>query len=654
MKNKYDRLFQPGRIGKMELKNRLIMPPMEPNFGNADGSVSDQMIAYFRERAKGGVGLIILPITCVDYPGGKATSNQIAIDDDKYIPALGRLAEAIHEYDCKCCVQIHHAGRQTRPSITGGIQPVAPSPVACPFMGEAPFNVQPRELSYDEVCELVQKFINAADRAKQAGYDCVQVHGAHGYLIGQFMSPLSNRRLDRYGGDFNGRMRFPREIITGIRTQCGPDFPILFRFSADEFAPGGIDLEMGKQIARAMESAGADSMHVSAGIYASMPTLLEPMPYPEGWRAYLSEAIKKEVQVPVSAVGVIRDPETAESILAQEKADFIEIGRTLISDPDWPRKAREGNIEDIRKCISCNHCIGHRVFLNLSMTCLNNPEVGREAQWSTLIKAQTAKKVLIAGGGPAGMEAARVAALRGHTVTLYEKSPELGGQMKIASIPPFKEKIDWVTRWQIGQLNKSGVKIKTGIGLTTEGIRKEKPEVLIIATGAEALAPPIPGLGGPNTLSYRELLTGAKTAAGADIVVAGGGAKGCECALFLAKQGKNVTVVDMLDDIALDMDGISRADLMFIRLPEAGVRCLTKLRISEISPGKVMALDRGGNRVELKADSVVYALGEKSVNDLEEAALKAGVPEVYVIGDSRKPRKISDAKYEAGLIARRI
>ena len=654
MKTRYARLFESGWIGKMELKNRLIMPPMEPNFGNADGTVSDQMIDYFRQRAKGGVGLIILPITCVDYPRGKAVSNQIAIDDDKFIPALARLAEAIHEYDCKCSVQIHHAGRQTRPGITGNLQPVAPSPIACPFMGEAPFNVQPRELSYDEVQELVQKFIDAAFRAKQAGYDCVQVHGAHGYLIGQFMSPLSNKRLDRYGGDFNGRMRFPKEIVAGIRKLCGPDFPILFRFSADEFVKGGIDLEMAKEIAKTMEAAGVDSMHVSAGIYASMPTLLEPMAYPEAWRVYLSEGIKKVVGLPVASVGVIRDPETAESILADKKADFIEVGRGLISDPDWPRKASSGNPEDIRKCVSCNFCIGHRVFLNLSMTCLNNPEVGREAHWAKIQKAEAVKKVLIAGGGPAGMEAARIAHLRGHNVVLYEKAPELGGQVLVAAIAPFKEKIKWAADWQVEQLKKLGVKVKTSASVTAEEIKSQKPDVLIIATGAEVQRPPIPGLDGPNVSSYRDLFTGAKKIKGENVIVAGGGAKGCECALYLARQGKNVTIVEMLDDIACDLDGISRADLIFIRLPEAKIKWLTKLKILEVKAGGMVVLDRAGNRSELAADSVVYALGEKSVNDLEGVARKAGVPEIYVIGDAKKPRRIAEAKYEGALIARRI
>jgi 2,4-dienoyl-CoA reductase-like NADH-dependent reductase (Old Yellow Enzyme family)/thioredoxin reductase len=655
----FAKLFEPGRIGTMELKNRLIMPPMEPNFGSATGEVTDRMVNYYAARAKGGVGLIVTHIACVDYPVGKAVSNQISIDNDKFIPGMARLAEAIHNWGVKAVVQIHHAGRQTKPVWTDGNQPVAPSVEPCLFLQEAPSDVQPRALTYDEVQEKVQKFVDAAVRVQQAGFDGVMLHGAHGYLIGQFMSPLANKRQDRYGGDFNRRMRFPLEIIAGIREKLGPNFPILFRYNADDMYPGGITLDgpegsgTSKEIAKKLEAAGVDALCISCGIYISMTTLLEPMMYDEGWRVYMAEAIKKDVKIPVSTVGVIRSPEVAEKILAEGKADFVEIGRTLIADPEWPNKAMAGKVDEIRKCISCNNCIGGRVFQMMTMTCTQNPEVGREGEWAELKPATTKKKVMVVGGGPAGMEAARVAHLRGHDVALYEKA-ELGGQLKIAVVPPGKAKINWVTDWLIGQIKKLGVKVQTGVAVDKTKIKAEEPDVVIIATGGEPLIPDIPGITGPNVVVYKDLLGGAKSVPGPNVVVAGGGMVGCECAWHLAEQGKKVTILEMLDDILLDMEPVTRAELMFIRLPGKGVTWRTKLMILEITPKGVRVIDRFGNKSVIPADNVVVALGVSSVNKLEAAAKAAGVPEVFVIGDAKKVRRTVDAKYEGAWVARQI
>lgn len=659
---RFPKLFEPGKIGTMELKNRLIMPPMETNFGSANGEVTEQMIRYYEERAKGGVGLIVIQIACIDYPRGKAGSNQISVDDDKYIPGLAALAEAIHNWGAKCVIQLHHAGRQTRPELTEGLQPVAPSPVPCPVLGEAPYDVQPRELTYEEIQELVQKFIRAAVRVARAGFDGVMIHGAHGYLVGQFMSPLSNKRNDRYGGDFHRRMRFPREIVAGIRQQLGVAFPILFRYSADEFYPGGITLEgpegsgTGIEIAKAMEAAGVDCLCISCGNYGSMTTLLEPMSYNEGWRVYLAERIKKEVKIPVSTVGVIRSPEVAEGILKEGKADFVELGRTLIADPEWPRKAMEGRVEDIRKCICCNNCIGARVFASNYMTCTQNPEVGREYKdgWVSLKPAEKKKRIMVIGGGPAGMEAARVSAIRGHEVILYEKEDRLGGQARLASVAPFKDKVNWVIDWLVAQINKLGVKVETGKAVDATTLKAEKPDVVIIATGAEPLIPDIPGIDGPNVIIYKDLLSGAKAVPGRNIVVAGGGMVGVECATYLAKQGKKVTIVEALSDILLDMEPITKADLVFVRLPQMGIKWITKAPIVEITEKGVVTVDSLGKKTLIEADNVVIALGTKPINGLEAAAREAGVPTVYVIGDAKKPRKIVDAKYEGALVARQI
>lgn len=652
----FQRLFSSGKIGMMKLKNRIVMPPMATNLGGVNGEVTDQMIKYYAARAKGGVGLIVIEIACVDYPVGKAVTNQLSVDNDKFIPGLAKLAEAIHNWDAKVVVQLHHAGRQTRPEWTEGIQPVAPSPVPCPYMREAPFNVQPRELTYDEIQTTIQKFVDAAIRVAKAGFDGVQLHGAHGYLIGQFMSPLSNRRTDRYGADFACRMRFPTEIVAGIRAALGPNFPILFRYSADEMFPGGITLngpEGGVEIGKRMEAAGVDALNISCGIYPSMTTLLEPMMYDEGWRIYMSGAVKNQVNIPVSGVGVIRSPEIAEKILESENSDFVELGRTLIADPDWPNKAMAGKIQEIRKCISCNVCIGDTVFQMKALSCTQNAEAGREGDWAGLKPAAIKKRVMIIGGGPAGMEAARVAHLRGHDVTLYEKV-ELSKLLKLGSTSPGKDKINWVTDWLIHQIDKLSIKVQIGTAVDITKIIAEKPDVVIVATGGRPFIPEIPGITGPNVVVYEDFLSEKKPVPGTNVVIAGGGLVGCECAWHLAEQGKKVTIVDMLDDILLDMEPITRAELMFIRLPRAGVAWKVKLQIVEITATGVKVHDRFGNQSVIPADNVVIALGVESLNELDTAARTAGVPEVYVIGDARKSRKIVNAIYDGAWIARQI
>jgi len=641
----------------MQLKNRIIMPPMEPNYGSATGEVTEQMINYYAERAKGGVGLIIIHITCVDYPAGKAVSNQISLDNDKYVPGMARLAKAIHNWGAKVVVQLHHAGRQTKKRWTDGLNPVGADSTPCPFMQEAPFNEQPRALSYDEVQGMVDKFIDAAERSAAAGFDGVQIHGAHGYLVGQFMSPAVNKRNDRYGGDFHRRMRFPVEIVTGIRKKLGPDFPVLFRYSADEFYPGGITLEGdegGIAIGKRMAEAGVDCLNVSCGIYASMTTLLEPMMYNEGWRVYLAERIKQEVSIPVATVGVIRRPEMAEEILTKGQADFIEVGRTLIADPHWPHKARTGRAEEINKCISCNNCIGAKVFFMQEMDCTQNPEVGREGKWAQLKEAIKAKKVMVIGGGPAGMEAARVAHLRGHDVTLWEKESDLGGQLNLAALSPGKEKINWVKEWQTQQISINGVKVVYGKTVDEATIKAENPDVVMVATGAAPFIPDLPGIEGSNVFLYKEVLSKSKEITGSNIVVAGGGMIGCECAWELANRGKSVTVVEMQDDILLDMDPITRAELIYVRLPQARVTWKIKTKIMEINSGGVVVIDGYGNKSFLECDGVVIALGTTSVNKLEAAAYAAGVQDVYVLGDARQPRKIVDAKYDGAWAAREI
>jgi NADPH-dependent 2,4-dienoyl-CoA reductase/sulfur reductase-like enzyme len=470
------------------------------------------------------------------------------------------------------------------------------------------------------------------------------------------MSPHTNQRIDEWGGTFERRMKFPLEIIKKTRQKVGPDFPLSFRFSADEFVNGGIKLELSKQIARALETAGIDVLHVSAGIYESMPILLEPMRYKEGWRVYLAEEIKKVANIPVITVGVIRSPDVAERILEEEKADFVALGRTLIADPHWAKKAKEGREEDIRKCISCNiGCIGGHVFNDLYMRCTVNPVVGHERLegWAVLKPATKKKTVMIAGGGPGGMEAARIAALRGHDVTLYEKEGELYGQLRIAALAPGKDKLNFIKEYYSSQLPKAGVKIELNNRVDEELVRKIDPDVLIIATGAEPLIPDIPGISGNNVLVAWEVLQGKAKVPGNRVAIAGGGLVGCETALFMAEQGKKVTIIEMLEELAMDMEPITRFDLLSNLLPKAGVQSLTRRVISQISKEGVTVLDPFQRKTFVEAENVINALGAKQVETLAEK-VKEIVPEVYVIGDSQEPRRIINATFEGASVARLI
>ncbi|MDY6916638.1 MAG: NADH:flavin oxidoreductase [Chloroflexota bacterium] len=395
---KYPRLFEPGTIGRMRVKNRVVFPPCTTNFAGPVGEPTDRLIKYYAERARGGAGLLIIENTQVKYPEGKNVSCQLRLDDDKYIPGYQELAEAIQMHGAKVFQQIHHAGRQ--PHNTEGVMPAAPSAIPCGFL-----QIPVRELTSDEVWDLVERFSETALRVQKSGMDGVEFHGAHGYLIGQFMSPHTNQRMDEWGGTFERRMKFPTEIIKRTRAKVGPNFPLCFRYSAIEFVPGGLTLDDGREIALLVESLGIDVLHVSCGIYESMPTLLEPMRFEEGWRVYIAEEIKKAVKIPVITVGQIKTPAFAERILEDGKADFVALGRPLIADPQWPTKAREGRDEDIRKCISCNTgCIGGHVFYDLYMRCTVNPVVGREREegWIHLKPAEKKKKVMVIGAGPGG------------------------------------------------------------------------------------------------------------------------------------------------------------------------------------------------------------------------------------------------------------
>ncbi|MFQ6067159.1 MAG: tRNA-dihydrouridine synthase, partial [bacterium] len=411
----YEMLFRPGKIGSLELKNRIVMPPMVTNYATREGAVTEQYKDYLRERAKGGVGLVIVEATYV-HPWGKGFINNLGIDRDELIPGLRQLAEVVHDVGAKIAIQLYHAGRQTS-SKTTGCQPIAPSPIPTPGEEEIP-----KEATIEEIREVVEAFGEGARRAKEAGFDAVEIHGTHGYIINEFLSPYSNKREDEYGKDFEGRLRLAWEVLQRIKEKAGSEFPVIYRINGDECVEGGLTLEVTKRIAKRLQEAGADAFHVTAGVGESNYNSVQPMAMPRGCKAHLAAGVKEVVSVPIINAGRINHPSIAEEILEQNKADFVAMGRALLCDPEMPNKSLSKNIEDIRICIACNQkCISELVGEEEGpIGCILNVRTGREAEFP-IRRVDQKKKVLIVGAGPAGLEAARIAALRGHRVDLFEK-----------------------------------------------------------------------------------------------------------------------------------------------------------------------------------------------------------------------------------------
>lgn len=642
---RYPHLFAPGKIRECVLRNRIVMPPMATNLGSAFGEVTPELLRYYERRAQGGVGLIIVENAQVDMFQGRSLVAQIAVDSDKFLPGLRALAEVIHAGGARAFLQIQHGGRQCTPSTTDGLQPVAPSPVPCKFL-----QVTPRALTQEEIRELVEKFARAALRAKVAGFDGVEVHAAHGYLLNEFLSPYTNKRDDEYGGSLENRLRFLLEILGRIRELVGEDFVVGVRLSVEEFVPGGLTLAESQEIARKLEAHGVDYISVSCGIYESVSTIIEPMNFPEGWRANLARGIKEVVSCPVIAVGVIRHPEVAERILAAGDADFVAIGRGLIADPDWVKKVAEGREKEVNYCISCNvGCIGE-LFANGKVRCAVNPWAGRELYFDERAKAPEKKRVVVVGGGPGGMTAALVAARRGHEVHLFEKEEELGGQLRFAASAPHKDKLLWFVEYLKVSLEKSGVSVYLESEVTPEDVLALAPQAVIVATGGVPVVPGFSGLDPSFACTAWDVLRGKVHLEGKEVTVIGGGVVGCETALFLAEQGNRVTIVEMLPHLAADAEVITRIELLKA-LNAANIRIMTSTRCIDVQGRNVVYLcDADPKTSELHPEYIVFALGTRPQRELFDA-LSQKVQNLFLVGDAREPRKIYHAVYEGALAA---
>ncbi|AIE59802.1 FAD-dependent oxidoreductase [Bacillus methanolicus] len=636
-----EKIFEPIKIGKLELKNRLVVPPMGMNYCNAEGTATERFIAYYEARAKGGWGLIITECYAVDQHG-KPVKNMSGFWSDDQIESHAKLAERVHKHGGKIAVQLFHAGRQTGSHITG-VQPIAPSPIKDPTLSETP-----HELTKAEIKELVEKFGDAALRVKKAGFDAVEIHGAHGYLIDQFLSPFSNKRTDEYGGTIINRTRFAVEIIENVRKKVGKDFPVLFRISTDEFVEGGLTIEDTKVIAKILEQSGIDAIHCSTGVYKTMQYVIPPAAVPHAFSVSLAAEIKKVVSIPVIAVGRINDPLIAESVLLSQKADLISMGRASLADPELPNKAKEGRLDDIIQCIGCVQGCAGRLFKGLDVRCLVNPLTGKENEFA-VEPAKEKKKVFVAGGGIAGMESAIIAAKRGHEVHLYEKDDKLGGQWLLAAVPPSKAELNTFTIWQKNQMDKLGVHVHLNSELNEDIVENEKPDAVIIATGAKPIVPNIPGVNLPEVVLAQDVLAGKKDV-GQSVVVVGGGLVGAETAAHLANHGKKVVIIEMLDDIVIDGEPTVKHFLLK-DLQEHHVEIITSATVKEIKQGSV-TIEKDHVIKEIgDVDNVVIAVGSKSENALSDK-LQGKVEKIITVGDAIKVRKALEAVeegYKAGL-----
>jgi 2,4-dienoyl-CoA reductase-like NADH-dependent reductase (Old Yellow Enzyme family)/thioredoxin reductase len=641
--HKFPKLFEHGFIGRLEIGNRIVMAPISTNLASVEGEVTQQLIDHYSRIAKGGVGLIIVENMCVHFPEGRHGTTQPRIDADEFIPGLHRLVQAIQQYGVKIGVELAHPGGVADVRFVK-TQPVAPSSI--PMKSGA---VTPRALTKEEIGELVDRFGKAALRAKKAGFDIVEIQAGHGLLINQFLSPLYNKRKDEFGGSLDGRIRFPKMIVEKIRDYAGKSFPISVRLGVEESEEGGIKIEEGRQIAKKLSDVGVDAIHVTLG-GTSMEKRLEPMPYPQGWRVYLAEEIKKVVDVPVIAVGVIREPWFAEKILQEGKADFIALGRALIADPQWPKKALMEEEKAIRRCFSCNECVRARHFEDLPIRCSFNPTIGIDKEFATIKKTKHKKKVMIVGAGPAGMEAARVAALRGHDVYLFDKENQTGGALNIAAAVPGKDKLRWMVEYYAHILPKLGVHIQLGEFVDKQKIEAFSPDIVIIATGSELAMPQIPGIKDVNCFSFKEALKGEVKIEREKVVVLGGGLIGLETALFLASLGNDVTILKRYETISENIDPIYAQHLLS-RLQELGVKIISKVTIMEIEQNQVLIENHNKEPNRIYFDKIVLARELVPSNKL---AKEIDAREVYLIGDSLKPRRIFNAVFEGFMIGRQI
>lgn len=633
----YEQLFSPIQIGSLTVKNRFVMPAMHSNTGLANHEFSDQSIAYFAARAKGGFGLVITEYLAVD-PSGYAAPNQIGIGDDHFLPNLRKLTDAVHAAGGLVCAQLHHAGTQTKTECIG-MDPLAVSAVP-----STKYQSPVHEMTTEEVYWMIDRYIEAADRAQRAGFDAVEVHGAHGYQVEQFLSKATNKRCDEFGGSYVNRARFATLIIQGIRKKC-PGLPILYRLSANEYMEGGNTPDDAVVYARLGEAAGADAIHISNGS-ASGGGIISSYYADPGFNVVNAAKVKAAVHVPVICVGRINDPALAAEIVADGKADLISLGRQSICDSEFPNKLQQGHEDEIFHCTGC----GQRCLYmpgcepgDTGVSCVLNPFSGKEHRWE-IRPAEKKKRIAVIGGGVAGLEAAWVLAKRGHAVTVYEKNSMLGGQLRLAAVAPKKQDFGMAVYSYASLCRRYGAEIRLNTTVTEQMLKDMDVDAVVLCTGAEPIVPNIPGLDGVNHTTANRLLRAESILCGKKVLLIGGGMVGCETAEFLNVYGNQVDIVDMLPEFAKGMQKGIRAELLS-KLRSSGTRFFPNTRVLEFQGGEAVTEQNGEEVVMSGYDAVVLAIGSRPYNPLEAASRAAGF-DTYVIGDAAKVRDAKFAIYE--------
>lgn len=664
-----DPLFQPITINAMEVKNRIFMPAMHLNMA-ANYAVTDRLVDFYAERARGGVGMITVGYATVDERSGNPAN--IGAHKDAHLPGLARLAAAIRDNGARSSVQLNHAGRYNHSMLMGGKQPVAPSPIASRLTREIP-----HELTREEITEIVGRFAEAAGRVREAGFDAVEILAGTGYLISEFLSPLTNQRSDEYGGGFENRSRFGLEVVRAVRGVVGERFPLLVRMNGNDFMKGGSGRLELQEFAVLLAAEGVDALCVNVGWHeAQVPQIVTEVP--RGVFAYLARGIKERVNVPVIASHRINDPAAAREMISDGICDMVAVGRALIADARFPEKARSGRDREIVHCVACGQGCFDNLFKMRPVECLCNPLAGYERE-REVGRAEKPLDVLVVGGGAAGMSAALAAATRGHRVTLHERSDRLGGQLLLAGAPPGREEFRTLADDLERQVQLSGVTVRLGSIVDTELLRRSAPAAIILATGGTPVTPPIPGVDLPHVIQAWDLLAGTAVT-GRRVAVIGGGAVGIETALLLAEKGtlsgealkfllvhgaeppdslyalatrgsKEVTVIEMLDELGKNFGKSTRWGMMQ-DVERYGVGTRTASRVVEICPGCVRIEINGGIE-EIPADTVVLAVGTRSLNPLQESASAQGVP-FRVVGDAAKPAMVFDAVHQGFLAGRDI